>query len=320
MVVMARMTEIDVRRINLNLLPALEALLAEGAVGAAARRTHVSQSAMSHSLGRLRAIFGDPLLVGTGRHFVRTPLAERLATQLPRALDELGAAVAVPAPFDPSTSRRTFRIATFDYFELTVLPDLLAHLATHAPHVDLVIDRFARESLPALAAGDIDLALVGDSDAIPRAGLSRAKLPGDPFVVLARQGHPRLKKKLDLATYAALGHVLVSVEGRVDGVVDRALAKHGLARRVAVRVAHFASVALAVQRTDYISTIARPIALRAVDLGLRIHEPPLLLPAPGFVGLWSHRYDDDLASRWLRELLFSGVVRAPPRRRAARTA
>ena len=114
--------------------------------------------------------------------------------------------------------------------------------------------------------------------------------------------------------------MLVSVEGRVDGVVDRALARLGLSRRVAVRVAHFGSAALAVQSTDHICTIARKVAMRAGEVGLRVYEPPLALPAPSFVALWSHRYDEDLASCWFRELLIPRGSQAPKLRGAARRA
>src|SRR6478609_755720 len=99
------MSDIDVRAINLNLLPALEALLSEGSVSGAARRTHVSQSAMSHSLARLRELFDDPLFVSSAGRMHPTPVAERLALQLSRALDLLGDALAVPEPFVPASSR-----------------------------------------------------------------------------------------------------------------------------------------------------------------------------------------------------------------------
>ena len=198
MYVMARMNDIDVRTINLNLLPALEALLVEGSVTAAARRMHVSQSAMSHSLSRLRALFDDPLFVPSGRRIVPTERALRLGTMLPRALDALTAAVAAPEPFEPRTSRRLFRIATVDYFELTTLPDVLDHLKEHAPGVRLEIDRASASHVVPLVAGEIDLALVGSSWAIPLAGLRRAALYEDPFSVIARPDHPAIGRRLDL--------------------------------------------------------------------------------------------------------------------------
>ncbi len=315
------MSTIDVRALNLNLLPALEALLVEGSVGGAARRMRVSQSAMSHSLAKLRELLGDPLLVPLGRRLTPSPRAAQLLATLPAALEQLRAALEPPAPFDPRRSRRAFRLTTLDYFELTALPSLLDYLGRHAPSVDVEIERFTPASLPALVAGDLDLALLGGA-AAPPPGLRQAALYHDPFAVIARPGHPAIGRRLDLETYLSLGHVLVSVEGRRDGVVERALAKLGRARRVALRVPHFVAAPLAVLGSDHVATVARSVALRARQLfGLRVFEPPLELPALPVVALWSKRLDGDEGARWFRELFLSGRVLAPPtpaRRPAAR--
>lgn len=307
MYVIRDMSNVDARLINLNLLPALEALLLEGSVSAAARRAHVSQSAMSHSLAKLRELFDDPLFVQTGRAMVPTPRARQLAATLPTALDALTRAVATPEQFDPRTSRRTFRVATVDYFELAVLPDVLAHLRTHAPGVSLSVERFSPASVTALAAGEIDLALVGSSAPIPLAGLRRAVLYEDPFSVLVRKDHPRVGRRLDLETYLSLGHVLVSVEGREDGAVDRALAKLGRTRTVALRVPSFVSAPLAVLSSDHLCTIASAVARRSHELfGLRVLAPPLALAPAGVVALWSRRAEADEGAAWFRGLLVRG--------------
>lgn len=305
-----RMSDIDIRAINLNLLPALEALLEERNVSAAARRAHVSQSAMSHSLSKLRELFGDPLLAPSGRALVLTPQATRIARSLSTALDRLGASIAPSPPFDPRTTRRTFRVATLDYFELTVLGDLLAHLEAHAPGARLEIDRFSASSLPALAAGEIDLALVGDVPATRTAGLCRRELHSDPFSVMLRPGHPALaKKKLSLEAYLELKHVLVSVEGRGAGVVDRALERRGARRQVVLRVPHFMSAPLAVLQSDCICTIARSVAERARELfGIELRAPPIELPDTAIVALWSKRVDEDDGGRWFRNLFVDRVV------------
>jgi DNA-binding transcriptional LysR family regulator len=306
------MSNIDVRTVNLNLLPALEALLAVGTVGGAARRMHVTQSAMSHSLGKLRQLFGDPLFVPSGRRLVQTPLAIRLAAELPRALSQLSEALSAPEPFEPRTAVRAFRIATFDYFELTTLPDVIDYIGQRAPGVRLEIERFSPAHLGELVSGDVDLALIGASMPVPQAGLRRQALYDDPFAVLVRQGHPRVGRELDLDTYLALGHVLVSVEGRRDGAIDRALAKSGHSRRVALRVPHFVSAPVAVLRSDHICTIASSVARRARELfGLRVFAPPVALPAAGVVALWSRRLDLDPASVWLRELFVGGRALSP---------
>jgi DNA-binding transcriptional LysR family regulator len=306
------MSVIDVRAINLNLLPALEALLVEGSVSAAARRVHVSQSAMSHSLARLRELFGDPLLAPVGRGLAPTPRAIQLRAALPAAFETLHRALALPEPFDPRTSTRAFRVATVDYFELTTLPDVLAYLGKHAPLVRLEIERFSPATVPELVLGDVDLALIGASQSIAPSGLRRENVYRDPFAVIARKGHPAIKRRLDLETYTALGHVLVSVEGRRDGAVDRALAKVGATRRVALRVPHFMSAPLAVRTSDLICTIAGSVAERARELfGLRVLAPPIELPAAQVVALWSQRHDEDPAQRWFRDLFLSGRALSP---------
>jgi DNA-binding transcriptional LysR family regulator len=311
MYLMADMSGIDVRAMNLNLLPALEALLVEGSVSGAARRAHVSQSAMSHSLAKLRELFGDPLFLPAGRRLVATPRAVELLASLPRALDQLGLAVAAREPFRPGVSRRVFRVATVDYFELTTLPYLLAYLAKHAPLVRVEIERFAGGHLTALVAGEVDLALV--SAAIPPpVGVRRAALYDDPFSVIVRPGHPLVGRKLDLDRYLSLGHVLVSVEGRSEGVVDRALAKLGKSRSVSLRVPHFISAPLAVAESDLICTIASSVAQRSRELfGLRVLPPPLELPPASVVALWSRRHDQDPAAKWFRELFIDGRATSP---------
>lgn len=312
MYLIVEMNEIDIRAINLNLLPALEAMLVEGSVGGAARRMHVSQSAMSHSLAKLRQLLGDPLFVLSGRRWVPTQHALRLAATLPRALDRLTEAIAAPEPFEARTSKRLFRIATVDYFELTTLPDVLAYLGRHAPGVRLDIERFSLAQVPQLVAGEIDLALVGSSLSIPLAGIRRALVYDDPFAVIARPGHRAIGRRLDLETYLALGHVLVSVEGRREGVVDRVLARMGRQRTVALRVPHFAAAPLTVLQSDLICTIASSVARRARELfGLRVFEPPIDLPPAEIVALWSQRHDQDPAAIWFRDLMLSGRAVSP---------
>ncbi|WP_394846456.1 LysR family transcriptional regulator [Pendulispora brunnea] len=301
------MSDFDIHAINLNLLPALEALLVEGSVGAAARRMHVSQSAMSHSLAKLRELFDDPLFEPSGRRLVPTARAMALSATLPLALEHLRDAMSPAQPFDPRASVRIFRLATVDHFELTALPDVLAHLQRHAPGVGLEIERFSPASLAHLVAGELDLALIGGSVPTPPTGLRRASLYHEPFAVIARPGHPRMGRRLDLGTYLALGHVLVSVEGRRDGVVDRALAKLGKTRRVALRVPHFISAPMAVLHSDHICTIPSSVARRAHELlGLRVLSPPLAVPAAEVVALWPERHENDPARRWFRDLFVSG--------------
>ncbi len=308
------MNDLDIRRINLNLLPALEALLATRSVSEAARRTHVSQSAMSHSLARLRQTLDDPLLTPAGRTLVLSPRAARLATTLPAALDQLVAALAPSQPFSAATTRRTFRLATLDYFEVTVLAEVMAYFREQAPHASIWIERLSPATPAALLAGEVDLALGGEASLPRSAELARRPLHEDPFAVLLRPGHPAAKKRtLSLATYLAYPHVVVTVDGRADGVVDRALAARDARREVVLRVPHFATAPLAVQSSNVLCTIASSIAERAHELyGLEVRAPPIALPSPTIVAVWPHRLEQDEGGRWFRSLFLEGKVRLRP--------
>jgi DNA-binding transcriptional LysR family regulator len=244
-----------------------------------------------------------------GRGLTPTPRAKEIAAQLPRALDALGLAIAPPEAFDPRTSTRAFRIATLDYFELTALPALLQRLRQQAPGIGLEIERFSPGHLGALAAGELDLALVGEAMKLESGGVKRRVLFEEPFRVIARPDHPEIGRRLDLATYTRLGHVLVSVEGRREGVVDRALAPLGLSRRVALRVPHFTTAPLAVLSSDWICTVAKTVAERATAVfGVRNMAPPLVLPTPSLIALWPRRLDTDTGSLWFRDLVIRRVL------------
>ncbi|UJR86544.1 LysR family transcriptional regulator [Sandaracinus amylolyticus] len=293
--------------LNLNLLPVLAALLEERSVSKAARRAGVSQSAMSHSLAKLRELLGDPLLVPAGRVMTTTPHGARLAAKLPALLRDLRDVVTPPTAFDPRTAERSFTIATFDYFEITTLRRMLAQLARDAPRVRLVIERFGAETPARLRAGEVDLALGSASSSFPSTGISRSTVHHEPFDVIARRDHPRIGRTLTLARFVELDHLLISLEGRAEGVVDRALRERGLRRNVALRVPHFSSAPLLVASTDLVCTVARNIAEHAREtFGVRVMKPPIDLPQVEIVAYWPRLHDDDGASLWLRSLFGEG--------------
>lgn len=315
------MSTFDFRTVNLNLLPALDALLAEHSVGGAARRMGVSQSAMSHSLAKLRLLFDDPLLVPLGRGLTITPRGEQLQRELPDALRGLGRALAPPEVFDPATSTRSFRIATHDYFEFTALPDVLKYLARNAPGIRLHVERFGSTALGSLKAGEIDLLVTGVSARVPTVGLRKRMVFSDPFAVIVRQDHPRIGKKLSLRRYLEASHVLVSVDGRAEGVVDRVLRAKGLERHVALRVPNFVSAPLAVLASDMVSTVAEGVALQARRLlGLRVLPPPIDLPSAPIAAYWARQHDEDPPRAWFRNLFLEGHALSARTRRLMRAA
>ena len=290
--------------LDLNLLFALDALLEEGSVTKAARRVGITQPAMSNALKRLRLALGDELLVRAGSGMVPTPRAVELAGPLREALGTLQRALDSDAQFDPETATRSFRIASTDYAELVLLPELAARLRDRAPSVDLFV-RALEGEVPRndLESGDLDLAVGVFPD--PPAGHVQQGLFRDRFVCVVREDHPRVPRGgLDLETYCRLEHILIAPRGEGPGIVDNSLARQGRARRIAVRVPHFLVAPLLVAKSDMVLTLASRVACQmAPVLGLRILQPPLELPTFTIRQIWHGRYRHDPAHRFLRGLV-----------------
>jgi DNA-binding transcriptional LysR family regulator len=293
--------------LDLGTLRALARLLDERSVTRAARALGLSQPAVSHALARARAALGDPLLVRAGARLVPTPRAEALREPLARALADLGEALSPPAPFDPAASARSFALASADLAALALLPPLAARLGREAPGVSLRVVP-AAEVFGALAGGGLDLSLGRHADA--PAGYRRQRLFAERFVCVARADHPAFRGRPSVETWAALRHVAVAPGGRPGTLVDGALARVGLERRIALAVPHFLVVPHVVAESDLVATLPRRVAMRvARPLGLALHPPPVELERFEIFQLWHERSDGDAGHRWLRGLV-KACVRA----------
>lgn len=284
--------------VDLNLLLVLRALLSERHVTRAAARVGLSQSATSHALSRLRELYGDPLLVRTGRALELTPRATRLLPALERGMLDLQSALDPEPEFEPSRAKLTFNIGMADYMQAVVMAPLLRRLASAAPLIDLSVVTFPNLS-ELVDSGRIDLAL-DVADAAWRSQSSESAFD-DEFVCMVRRDHPTVKKKLSLAQYVALAHVVVAPTGGPGSIVDTELEQRGLQRRIALRVSNFLIAPVVVCETDFISTMPRRLARQvAARYPLRLLPPPLPLPKFGFSLSWHRRLDQDPAHRWLR--------------------
>lgn len=307
----------EVHDIDLNLLRALDALIAERHVTRAAARLGVSQSAASHALARLREQLGDPLLVrGRRGAMLPTPRALALAAVVQRALADVAAAWRPPAAFDPATARRTFHVGASDYAELVLLPALVARLAEHAPGVDLFVHDVPRDLAGALAAGDLDAVLAPARPEELTADCFQRTLFDEHFVCAMRRGHPAAARRLTLDRFCALHHVLIAPRGTPGGFVDDALAARGRSRRVALAVPHFLIVPHVLATTDLIATVASRVAAAfAGPHALVTVRPPVEVSGFAIHLLWHQRTQADDAQRWLREQI---AATATARSRAGR--
>jgi DNA-binding transcriptional LysR family regulator len=308
-------------QLDLNLLRALDALLAERHVTRAAARLALTQSAASRALARLREELGDPLLVrGPSGALLPTARADQLGPVVRRALEELAAAWRGEV-FDPRTSQRRFTVTGADYAELVLLPGLVARLAELAPGVQLVFVPMPPDLNGALASGAVDAMLAPHG--MPGAGLYQRQLFDESFVVAMRAGHPAATGKLTLDRFCSLSHLLIAPRGNPGGAVDDALAKLGRRRHVAVSVPHFLVAPHVIAASDLVVTMAmRMVAAFSSMFDLVTRAPPL--PVPGFsIHLqWHERTHSDAAHRWFREQVahVASHVRVPRGIRAAAAA
>jgi DNA-binding transcriptional LysR family regulator len=314
------MTRVDLADVNLNLLVALDALIHERSVTSAARRAHVTPSAMSHSLAELRGLLGDPLLVRAGRGMALTPRAEALLMPLRRMLLDAQAIVRNRAAFDPRTAERNFVIAAPDFLATLLLPPLVAAIAGEAPRVTLeMVPSARRGNAWLLETGELDLALGAVVDDAP--GIRRIDLCTEGFACAVRQGHPTIDGTLTLEAFVATPHLLITLGDSARPTwIDEALAKLGRRRRVAVRVRHFMVAPLVVARTDLLLTGPSMLIRHFADLlPLQVLKPPLVLPTYPEEAYWHERFDTDPAHVWLRELIRRTMrplgVGGPPERR-----
>ena len=308
-------------QLDLNLLRALDALLAERHVTRATARLSLTQSAASRALARLRDELGDPLLVrGPSGALLPTARAEQLGPVVRRALEELAAAWRGDT-FDPRTSRRRFTMTGADYAELVLLPGLAARLAEQAPGVQLVFLPFPSDPQTALASGAVDATLSPASGGA--AGVYQRQLFEESFVVAMRAGHPAATGKLTLDRFCALSHLLIAPRGTPGGAVDNALAALGRRRHVAVSVPHFLVAPHVIAASDLVVTMAmRMVAVFAATFELVTRPPPLAVPGFAIHLQWHERTHSDAAHRWFREQVahVASHVRVPRGIRASATA
>ena len=289
----------DLRRIDLNLLVILDALLGEQHVTRAAERLHLSQPAVSHALARLRDLLGDPLLVRVGASLVPTARALELAGPLRETLVQVQALLA-PNAFDPLSARRRFHLAMSDYGAALLLPGLVRLLRQEAPGIDLQITQASREGMVELLLnGDIDLA-AGVFPDIPNE-LRCTQLFEEHYACLVDRRTLEVDQTLNMALYLKRPHVLLEMRGSGTAEIERALTAIHQRRHVAISLPHWSVAPQLIAGTDLILTVASRTLRSIDDPELVVVPPPFRLPSFAFVLAWHKRRDGDQALNWLSQ-------------------
>ncbi|MBC7380175.1 MAG: LysR family transcriptional regulator [Burkholderiaceae bacterium] len=288
---------------DLNLLFTLDALLAEGSVARAARRLHLSPSAMSRALARLREATGDPLLVRAGRGLVASPRALELRDTVGQLVHDAEAALRPTGKLNLSQLDRTFTVRASEGFVENFGAGLLLRVGEEAPGARLhFLHKLDKDSGP-LRDGTVDLETgVVDKAISPEVRVQA--LFSDRYVGVVRAGHPLTEGDITPARFAAASHVHISRRDNDKGPVDAALAALGLARRITIIVGGFSAALALVRATDLVACVHER---HTGVLYAGMHSFALPLPVAPFTVsvLWHPRLDGDPAHRWLR-----GCVRA----------
>jgi DNA-binding transcriptional LysR family regulator len=282
------LNETDLSRIDLNLLVLFEIIFRERHVGRSAERLHLSSSAVSHGLARLRTLLGDPLFLKTPKGVVPTERALQLSTSVTEILARIRGVVSTAAPFDPRHSTRRFVVGAPDGISSVILPPLLETLHDTAPGIDIGIRQLLPVqgfSVPHLAWKDalkeledraMDVAIIPFDDIPVR--FHKAKLYEEEFVIASRKGH-YFQRNPTLKRFCDLDHLVVSHTGDVSGFVDVELAKKGLTRRVALTVPNFMFALSVLAETGLVSALPRRfVEVHGARFGVVAVKAPLLLP------------------------------------------
>ncbi|MCG2592386.1 LysR family transcriptional regulator [Ramlibacter sp. XY19] len=295
-------------KLDLNLLVALDAMLSESSISRAAEKLHMSQSAMSNALARLREYFDDELLVQVGRRMEMTPRAEALRDTVHDLLLRVDTSIATQPEFVPAQSDREFRVFVSDFTLSTLMPHVLARVHAQAPGVRFSLLPQTDEPARSLEQGEVDLLVMPVDYCSPSHPVETLFTEGFSCVVWSGGRYGRSPLTFD--QYAAAGHVsmrpAVSQPSSFEGWVVQ---RYGLTRRDEVTTYSFASAPALVVGTDRIATVHSRLAkVAARYLPLTVHAPPLAFPEMKQSLQWHKYRSKDPGLSWLREVFFAAVA------------
>ncbi|MBS2538729.1 LysR family transcriptional regulator [Catenulispora sp. NF23] len=308
----------QLHRLDLNLLLAFEALMAERSVTRAAVRMSVGQPAMSASLARLRSFFGDPLLVRDGRSLVPTLRAVELRAAFQEALDLIDSALRASRGFDPRTARRTFTLMASDYVLLFLLGPLVAALEAEAPNLRLLIRPVAVDYAEQLSRPGLDLLILPEESAELR--VSSARLFTDHLVCAVDARHPEVGERLTEEQFRTLPLVSYSA-GFADPIIERLFRRQGVERVPAIGTQSLVIQPLVLAGTRMMAVVPERLgryfgsqapllsqASTGSQASIRLLEPPQPFE-PLHLGMyWQPRADSDPGHRWLRERVLQAAA------------
>lgn len=296
-------------RMNLNLFRVFDAIYTRGGITAAARALHLTQPAVSHSLQRLRELFGDPLFLRQGNRMVPTHRARLVIADVQLHLIGLQSTTQMQAAFHPSALDVKFTVGFRDVLESIAFPPLMVTLDAVAPNVRIVSRRISASDVDReLAAGGIDLVIDRRLPAGPH--LSSEYLLDESLVVVMRKAHPLSSGTLRRSDYLGARHVAVSQLGEAVPL-DVLLYQDGRARDVRLICQHYFSACQVAAETDLLLTMPRSYAANLSRLFAIATQPlPIRLKPIPILAYWHRSKDMDRAHEWCRRMVIETVGKA----------
>ena len=294
---------------DLNLLRALDALLAEKNVTRAAERVFITQPAMSGALHRLRDYFKDQLLVRMGREMEVTPLGEALAGPVRELLLQAQLTLETRLRFDPKLVRRKFRMAMSDYAALTLMPGISRRLEEEAPYISCQLNNLDEHSFELVESGDLDFCISADDWKLydnysPGTSIRTVKLFADDFVCITDADNPSVGETLTLEEYISCSHLAFSFSDRLYNIVDRSWKVAELDLNVRLTVRDCSSMFYLLRGTSMIATVQRRLVDVIATKGpIKVFECPLGLPKLQEILGWHARNEFDPGHRYFRQIL-----------------
>ncbi|WP_444909944.1 LysR family transcriptional regulator [Microbulbifer sp. TRSA005] len=291
----------NISDIELNQLRLLQIIFETRNLTRTGERAGLTQSAVSHTLKKLRHTFDDSLVIRQGNQLVLTPRAESLQTPLSRWLSDFERNILNQEEFNPESTQRTFYIATSDLVEQSIAPPLIALLQKDAPRVQVIFIKLDKHRIAnQIESGEADLSISVMESSHP--SLIVKTLYKDSFVSAVRNNHPFLKDKKNVHSFCQYPHIMAGTGRDNRGTVDKALEEIGLSRNVQFKVANFSSAPYIVECSDGILTAPRKFIQSIAGKFNIVHfTPPVTLPQYSMKAYWNLKNKDDPANKWLRE-------------------
>lgn len=290
-----------IQQLDLNLLKVFQALYQEQNMTRTADVLHLTPSAVSHAIKRLRHALGDQLFIRSQNKMVPTPACQRMAPSVIDTLSRLQQILQQWGDFEPLTSSHNFKLGMHDALEPSVLPQLISVLARRAPNVVLSSIKVDRSHLEReLSSGHIDIAL--DISMSVRKPVRQHKIWSSGFCVVMRRDHP-LRNSLNKKNYLDSQHIIVSNRPLGMTMEDTFFQQQGLQRKTSIRCQNYYAATKVLSSSNQLLTITSSMAEQLINDQHCTVDVPFDLPKFGTSVYWHENTEQDSALAWLRSIL-----------------